>query len=625
MSTQPALELDPRAASPTLEVVWQDDATALVLARDAEGTLSSGDLRAGMPAIADLPLAGRGISARRLEPAQLISLAASPPAGLELGASARAVFAVVELARRSVAEGLVHPFLDHGDGWWHAFWGATLDEGVQAALAAIAAGLPPVGAGAFDGDREATVHDLYPVLVDQIARDCLRADRVRLAPSKAGRANAIDHLLEGLTAPDSALPRHSGLAALERRLSDWVDAGLGTLTRTVWRLGLHLDERLPPTLTRSRGSCSSCGCRRATIRPSASPHRCCGTARRRLRVPAGRRPAPRPDPPLTELEPLLAEIGIEFDAAEPSEAELGQEQVRLFLREAMPRLEERDVPVLLPASWLRSPARVRVNLTATSAPRSRSTGLLSPAELAQFDWRLAVGDTVLTDQELADLAAAKEPFVRVGERWHAVRRSDVEKALRFLDRRRAGAGIVDLVRAVAGLETDEAGVELGEVSLDESLSSLLHAGERRFRSLPTPAAMTHPLFPFQERGHGWLRLLGDLGVGAILADDMGLGKTVQAIAMLASEREDAGGETLGPTLVVCPMSVVKQWGAEIHRFAPHSTCISTTAPTASPPASSRSRRRATTSSSPPTTSPPGTPMRSRRSPGTGSSSTRRRT
>ncbi len=41
------------------------------------------------------------------------------------------------------------------------------------------------------------------------------------------------------------LPRHSGLAALEKRLSDWVDGGLGTLTRTEWRLGLHLDERPP--------------------------------------------------------------------------------------------------------------------------------------------------------------------------------------------------------------------------------------------------------------------------------------------------------------------------------------------------------------------------------------------
>ena len=56
-------------------------------------------------------------------------------------------------------------------------------------------------------------------------------------------------------------------------------------------------------------------------------------------------------------------------------------------------------------------------------------------------------------------------------------------------------------------------------------------------------------------------MLGDLGVGAILADDMGLGKTVQAIAMLVSEREELGAEAFGPTLVVCPMSVVRQWVA----------------------------------------------------------------
>ena len=132
-----------------------------------------------------------------------------------------------------------------------------------------------------------------------------------------------------------------------------------------------------------------------------------------------------------------------------------------------------------------------------------------------------------------------------------------------------GAGIVELVRAVSGLETDEAGLELGEVTLDEMLDDLLHGGEdRHFHPLPTPTAMTYPLFPFQERGHGWLRMLGDLRLGGILADDMGLGKTVQAIAMLLSEREEAGADAFGPTLVVCPMSVARQWVAEIEKFAP---------------------------------------------------------
>ena len=81
--------------------------------------------------------------------------------------------------------------------------------------------------------------------------------------------------------------------------------------------------------------------------------------------------------------------------------------MQLFLREAMPLLEARGVPVLLPGAWLGSPSRLRVNLTATSSGVAvRSSGLLSTAALATFDWRLSVGDVVLSEQELADLAAA---------------------------------------------------------------------------------------------------------------------------------------------------------------------------------------------------------------------------
>ena len=225
------------------------------------------------------------------------------------------------------------------------------------------------------------------------------------------------------------------------------------------------------------------------------------------------------------------------------------------------------MPVLLPRNWVTSSSRLRVNLTATSVA-AHSSGLLTTDALARFDWKLAIGDTTLTEEELVELAAAKEPLIRIGGRWHALRRSEVEKALLFLDRRREGS-VVDLVRAVSGIELEDAGLELGEVTLDESLARLI-AGEddRRFAQLGTPAAMTQPLFPFQERGHGWLRLLGDLGIGAILADDMGLGKTVQAIAMLTSEREQYGVDAFGPTLVVCPMSVTRQWAREVERFAP---------------------------------------------------------
>ena len=554
-------------ALPTLEVIWQPDASACVLTRNAEGELSAGHLHVGMPSVADIEGVGRGVSARRLSVGDLIRLMEAPPEGLELGGTARATFAVLELAQGAVTEGLVHPQLEYDARRWFAFWAATLDAPIEQHLELIAAALPEVCAAAFDGDAEAAVHDLYPYAVDHIARARLRAANVRLVPSSRRARSAIDLFLEGLAAPTPELPEHSGYSAVERKLTKWVDDGLTQLNTAPWRVVLHLDERednglaLQVWLQASDDATLSLP---ASLLWSESGDEVFAF----MRASDPRRALIRG---LEPIEAALAEGGISFDEREPSEALLDPDRVRFFLRDAIPRLEELGVPVLLPSDWLRTSSKLRVNLRATTRRdvSARSSGLLGTAELASFDWRLAIGDSELSEEELQELVTAKDPFVQVGGRWHAVRRADVEKALRFLEQRRTGAGIVELVRAVSGLETDEAGLELGEVSLDETLDDLLHGGEdRHFRPLPTPSAMKFGLFPFQERGHGWLRMLGDLRLGGILADDMGLGKTVQAIAMLLSEREEAGAEAFGPTLVVCPMSVARQWVAEIDKFGP---------------------------------------------------------
>jgi non-specific serine/threonine protein kinase len=71
------------------------------------------------------------------------------------------------------------------------------------------------------------------------------------------------------------------------------------------------------------------------------------------------------------------------------------------------------------------------------------------------------------------------------------------------------------------------------------------------------------LRPYQHRGMSWLSFLERLGLGAVLADDMGLGKTIQLLALLLGDPPEAG-----PTLLVCPMSLVGNWQREATRFAP---------------------------------------------------------
>jgi SNF2-related domain/SNF2 Helicase protein/Helicase conserved C-terminal domain len=569
VSAAEPLILDAVPERPTLEVLWQQDVSANLLTRGGDGSLSAGDLTVGIPAVSDLAELGHGASARRVGLEELIELAASPPADLELGGSARATFALIELAARSVTEGLLHPQLQHGGRTWLAYWGATIDESVQGTLDAIAAALPAACADAFEGDPDALVHDLYACAVDQIARDRLAAAGVRLGNRlMRARPSAPEVFLDGLTSADPELPLHAGLGALERRLTDWVDQGLERRSSAPWLLSLHLDER---DIDESDGSSAlvlelwlQAADDPTLALPVSLLHDGGDAIFGFLRAADPRIAVQRQ---LGLIEPVLGAGGITFGSTAPSSIELSDDDVRFVLRTAIPRLEEIGVPVLLPRNWVTSASKLRVNLTATSVA-NRSSGLLGTNTLARFDWKLAIGDATLTEEELVELAAAKEPLIRIQGRWHALRRSEVERALKFLERRSEGS-VVDLVRAVSGIDVEDAGLELGEVTIDDRLGALLAGDdERTFEPLDTPAAMTLPLFPFQARGHGWLRLLGDLGIGAILADDMGLGKTVQAIAMLTSERAQFGDDAFGPTLVVCPMSVTRQWAREIERFAP---------------------------------------------------------
>lgn len=69
---------------------------------------------------------------------------------------------------------------------------------------------------------------------------------------------------------------------------------------------------------------------------------------------------------------------------------------------------------------------------------------------------------------------------------------------------------------------------------------------------------------YQQQGVAWLNFLKRYQLGGILADDMGLGKTLQVIAFLA---EQSQYEQAGPSLIVCPTTLVGNWQSEISKFS----------------------------------------------------------
>jgi DNA excision repair protein ERCC-6 len=76
---------------------------------------------------------------------------------------------------------------------------------------------------------------------------------------------------------------------------------------------------------------------------------------------------------------------------------------------------------------------------------------------------------------------------------------------------------------------------------------------------------------YQKTGVRWLWELHCQKTGGILGDEMGLGKTIQVIAFLAGldfSQLACGGSYrgLGPSLVVCPTTVLHQWVKEFHTW-----------------------------------------------------------
>jgi superfamily II DNA or RNA helicase len=253
------------------------------------------------------------------------------------------------------------------------------------------------------------------------------------------------------------------------------------------------------------------------------------------------------------LAPLLR-------SAAPTEVSLDEEQLAELLETGAEALGGAGIEVLWPAELLGEGLEVRATV-ATPAPAGAAQPVFRLEALLDFDWQVTVDGEVLTVEEVAALAEAKRPLVRLRGRWVRVNRELLERL-----RRRRGPRITAaeaLAAALTGsLVLDGKRVEFSAAGALAGLVDRL-AGVRRAAVAP-PGGLRATLRPYQRRGLSWLTQMCELGLGGCLADDMGLGKTVQVIAVHLHRRPLAAG----PTLVVCPTSLLGNWERELGRFAP---------------------------------------------------------
>ncbi|MBS3812805.1 DEAD/DEAH box helicase [Candidatus Bipolaricaulota bacterium] len=291
---------------------------------------------------------------------------------------------------------------------------------------------------------------------------------------------------------------------------------------------------------------------------------------------------------------LFSPIGSGLKSKQPTGCNLSVDEAYKYLREGYWLLKEAGFLTRVPSWWdpgsLETDAELGLKAmispekkTGHSSIGTSGGGWNSPLD---FNWQLAVGDKTLSQEQFKKLASLKSPLVKIWGRWVELDPDDVKKTLDFLtENEEEGLNLSETAQKILSapqesplpitdLEVTDGGEE-GAEETDNWIDRIVAGGDFKGGDLEgaklreTPSEFQGELWEHQKIGLGWLLSLTSKGFSPCLADDMGLGKTIQLLAaLLKFKHEDGKFPNPAPSLLVCPTSVIGNWGREVERFAP---------------------------------------------------------
>jgi SNF2 family DNA or RNA helicase len=484
---------------------------------------------------------------------------------------------VAELARRTVSAGRVTPVIVDEGPFVVARWAPVTTESIDAMVAALATSMPPI-CTAGSGVEASTIYDQ---LVDGIARAQLfhygwkadlgrrRTPEVQVLRATFGALAKPDHVVRGGTDDfDDAL----------RQLRDELDRHQRRLAGepvVVPRIRLVIsDDPGDPWIVRLELVDDRDGARWCTANDVWDAN---DTA---IEVAKGEQHLDR----LRELigtmaeqvkiVPGLADLALEH---EPTQVELDLEVAEDFLDIAPVELQRMGIELIGPERLIRT--RVSINGEATPSPaddRAKQFG-----KEALVAWKMVIGDEEISEAELARAEAVGATLLHTGHRWVRIDADELRRKRAKLTELQTTKAVVTPIELLRLANDEELGGDLHPDGPDDPFSGdvrdvpgtsrtsdeidwvrnlLAGLPDERLAETRESSEFTGELRHYQRRGLSWLQFLAKLGLGGCLADDMGLGKTATTLAHLL--------ERPGPHLVVCPLSVVRNWSQEAARFTP---------------------------------------------------------
>ncbi|MBU4178346.1 MAG: DEAD/DEAH box helicase, partial [Actinobacteria bacterium] len=520
----------------------------------------------------------------------LVSLPEESPPRIAIGDSLRFWTLAAELALEMVARQEFYPDVEAGEDGVHARWRPLTDEGdTLERVRMLADSFPPVCRAHLKdggGSPVAMVDGFLEATVDAFVRGEL--SRAGGFPKRRGRKPAVEPVfqrwLSAAASDDGSIQGAAEeLNAFAGEFHAWTDTlrpgSNGAPFRTCFRLSPPAE---PAGGKQPKGKKSVEPPWTVTFHLQAKDDRSLLVAadkvwktrsktatflKRRIEDPQERLLAD-----LGRASRLFPELDEALASPRPVCCELATREAYGFLRESAPLLEQSGFGVLVPPWWNKPSSRPGVHLKVSSSGsvKGAGSGLLGLDGIVDYDWEIAIGDGTLTREEFENLASLKVPLVEVRGQWVELRSDQIESAIEFFEKQRAGKmTVAEAMRLGAGGEIGETGISVVGVEAEGRLAGIIgrDGPQKKIAKVRQPKGFHGKLRPYQVKGLSWMAFLDEFGLGGCLADDMGLGKTIQLIALLLHERRGSGKKP-GPTLLICPMSVVENWRREVERFAP---------------------------------------------------------
>ncbi|WP_442603055.1 DEAD/DEAH box helicase [Paenibacillus sp. KN14-4R] len=262
---------------------------------------------------------------------------------------------------------------------------------------------------------------------------------------------------------------------------------------------------------------------------------------------------------------------------------LSEDEAWDFLDQGSLRLLEAGCSVFLPSWWERVQKftpKLKAKVASTVGATTHS--FFGMKQLIEFNWKLAIGDLELSEEEFRELVLRKRRFIQIRGRWVHLDPASIEQIREILKQveKQRGLSFQDVLELhlledevpQEAYDPDTAVEEQQRVQMEVELNDHLKemiAKLHDHTQMPlydTPSDFQGSLRKYQQEGFSWLLFLRQIGLGGCLADDMGLGKTIQWISYLLTIKQTE--DINAPALLICPTSVLGNWQMELERFAP---------------------------------------------------------